>query len=462
MSVLSTVSEWTTAHLAVTSAVAGAGVVLLGLVAVRRLSASPKSASVPQDADTATRRRKFSAGTLAATVAFVVCTSVSLNTSFRFTADGLGMTGTPERVLSCAAFESLLAMCVLGARERMADPRNPSPGWYGGAVWIFAALSAVPAWQEGNGWTTGTAFRIIIGSFGSALAAHSALGLELKHRSGDVSQAPLAQISRDLRERLMARMGLAQRGKTAQEITQARALDKAVDLADRFHRLAEEDMAKKGPKLARDLAKAQDRAGVGTDAAQTELYRARVAQRMFATALEITPDESPWHIPGPTEKSVRHIESLAAQAVDVLAAHVGTPVPGARAEAHAHEGDEPAACVEDEPAEADKAAAAHGGTLLRVDVRVPQQPQYDQADAPEDVEELSADLASYETKARAAQALYRARIHDDGTRTTNAVAQELTTAFREWFGEPYDRGAANKAISGLRPTPVRPEWLVDA
>ncbi|MEU1132618.1 hypothetical protein ABZ383_22615 [Streptomyces sp. NPDC005900] len=450
MSVLNAIGEWTTDHLTILTAVAGAVVGGLGVLAAGRLTGTPEEEEQHKP------RRRFSAGTIAAAAAFVVCTSVSLNTSFRFTGDpqGLGMTAMPERLLSCAAFESLLAMCVLGARERLNDPQKRSPGWYGGAVWVFAALSAVPAWQEGDGLTTATAVRIIIGSLGSALAAHSALGLEMRHRSGGDSQAPLAQITRNLRERLMARWGLAQLDRTAQEIAQDRALDRAVDLADRYQRLAEDEKTKrKGRGLARKLAEAQDRARVGTDAAQTEMYRARVAQRHFATALAISADESPWHIPGPTEATVRPIEEAAAQAERELAAQIDTTVPRPRVEAD----EKLAECVADEPVGAETAAAAHGGTRRPITVPIPTQQERTQGERGEAPEELHNDLVKYASKAQAAQALYRARIHDDGTRTTNAVAEELTAVFLQWFGEPYDRGAANKAIRTLRPQPTQRE-----
>lgn len=299
MSALAQVGQWTQDHPIITIATASAVAVASGTFALRRMKAVSSG-----------ERRKFSAGTIAAVFAFIVCTSVSLNTSYRFTQDGLGMQGTAERLLSCAAFESLIAMCVLGARERM-DGETKSPGWYGSAVWIFAALSSVPAWHEGGGFTTGTVVRVIVGSFGSALAAHSALGLELRHRTGSESQSPMAQIARDLRERLMARLGLAHRGRTAQQIAQARALDKAVDLADEYNRLPKDDKGKKrGTRLARRLAKWQDRAGIATNDDQRQLYRARVAQRQFSTELHITAQESPWHTGGTSDEVEAAVEKL--------------------------------------------------------------------------------------------------------------------------------------------------------
>ncbi|MFE3441290.1 hypothetical protein ACFXNY_33565, partial [Streptomyces sindenensis] len=359
-------AEWARDHaVAITAAVALA--VVLAAVTIKRRGANARDEGqaeeqtepqAAEEADTETeRRRKFSAGTLAAVAAFIICTSVSLNTGYRFTGapapKGLGMTWEPERILACAGFESLIAMCVLGARERLA--KHGTPGWYGTAVWVFAGLSAVPAWVEGGGLSASTVVRIIVGSFGSALAAHSALGLELRHRTGDESQTAMAQIVRDLRERLMARLGLAHRSRSAEEIARDRALDKAVDLDDRYKRLPDDEKAKhKGLRLARRLAVWQDRAELATNEAQRDLYRARVAQRQCATKLSISDDESPWNQPSAAqvqaraletlEGQARHMEDLASDAEAALraqigthgtppAAHGGTPVPGSRAEA---------------------------------------------------------------------------------------------------------------------------------
>ncbi|MFJ2110803.1 hypothetical protein ACIOEX_02550 [Streptomyces sp. NPDC087850] len=420
-------------------------------------------------------RRKFSAGTLAAVAAFIICTSVSLNTSYRFTGDpdGLDMTSTPERLLACAAFESLMAMCVLGARERMADTDSRSGGWYGSAVWVFAALSAVPAFEEGEGFTAATAVRVIVGSFGSALAAHSALGLELRHRTGDESQSAMAQVVRELRERLMARLGLAHRSRSAEEIARERALDKAVDLDDRYKRLPEDEKTKrKGVRIARRLAVWQDRAELGTDEAQRDLYRARVALRQCATKLSISDAESPWNKPSAAqvqahalntlEGHTRHMEDVASDAEAALraqigtlgtppAAHGGTPVPGPRTEAapeaEPEADEEPADCID--PAESPRAAAAQSGTPGIITARVPQENDGDDAEEREAKAEPLRDLRSYPTKRAALEALYRHRIAPDDERTTNAIAEELLAELAQ-HGIMLDRGPANRCIGPLR------------
>ncbi|MCY0961805.1 hypothetical protein [Streptomyces sp. H27-H5] len=463
-------TEWTSAHPIVTALGALALALAAGAVGLRVWRSKSRDAE----------RRKLSAGTLAAILAFTICTSVSLNTGFRFTGDvhkGLGMTSMPERILACAAFESLIAMCVLGARERMARPEGDhSPGWYGSAVWIFAALSAVPAWAEGGGFGPGTLVRIIVGSFGSALAAHSALGLELRHRTGDESQTAMAQIIRELRERLMARMGLAHRALSAQEIAQDRAMSKAVDLADRYERLGGAKTKWRGRRIARRMGIWQDRAGVSTDDAKRDLYRQRVAHRQFATALHVGEDESPWAQPSVArqrargledlEKHAGHIEDLAAEAEAALltsigtpstttAAHGVTPLPAPRAEvvppldiAPADEAE--ADCIDgDEEPTGDPAtaAAAHGGTPGIITARVPQDANEEEPQQPERAP--LRDLKSYPTKRAAIEALYAHTITDDGSRTTNAIVEDLLAVLAK-AGMKLDRGSANRYIGALR------------
>ncbi|MFJ2193074.1 hypothetical protein ACIOJE_34895 [Kitasatospora sp. NPDC087861] len=269
----------------------------------------------------AKQRRKLSAGTIAAAIAFIICTSVSLHTSYGFAAaaDGLNMATKFERVFSCAAFESLMAMMVFGARERLANPQNPSPGWYGTGVWVFAGLSAVPAWHEGDGFSASTMVRIIVGSIGSALAAHSALGLELRHRTGEESQAAGAQIAREIRERMMAYLGLAQRGQTAQEIARDRAMDQAVELADREARLTDKQReGRKGRVVARRLGRALEAAGTA-DPIRRDQFEGRLALRRHAAELRHADLNRPWKSAEEQAAEATEADRLRAELAEALA-----------------------------------------------------------------------------------------------------------------------------------------------
>ncbi|MFC9233633.1 hypothetical protein ACFTZI_32540 [Streptomyces decoyicus] len=430
-----TAVEWFTSQR--TAAVATAVSVLCIAVAVAAVriwqltGPSIGGAVAPTPGGQTKARRKLSAGTLAAVAAFIICTSVSLNTSYRFTgdADGLAMTSTVERLLSCAAYESLMAMCVLGARERMAESK--SPGWYGGAVWIFAALSAIPAAIEGDGLTAATAVRVIVGSFGSALAAHSALGLDLKHRTGSDSETPAAMLLRDLRARLMSRLGLGERTRTAQQIAQERALSHAVELQDEYMRLPEKGK-RKGRRIARRLAAAQDAAGIATDEGQRALFVARVTLRAHATSLVIDPDRSPW-----TEQAA----SLNAEYAERIE----------RIEALA---DEEEAAVLQASAQGYRTAAAGGPVGKRVTVSLPplEDDEHDQEEPEQGDEEPARDvldLSSYVTKKDKLIALYEAMIRPDDPRSTNAIAEQLLGELAR-RGVNYDRGPANRTVGELR------------
>lgn len=427
---------------------AGAAASVAGIAAATVLVMRGRSRAHTLGASEATqesdgqRRRKVSAGTIAAAVAFVICTSVSLNTGYRFTADGLGMTATYERVLACAGFEALIAMCVLGARERL-NSTAATPGWYGSAVWAFAALSSVPAYHEGGGFTTSTIVRIIIGSFGSALSAHAALGLELRHRTRgqQESQSPGALIVRELRERLMARLGLIERGRDAEQITKDRFLSRAVELADRYDRLTEEERNKRrGRKLCGRLAQALDRAGCSDDEAQKVRFYRRLAMRRDATNLPSVKLASTWQAqPTPEEADaaaqvVRQIEGL-----EQLAAQIEEHT------AHGQAGPE-----------GDGTPSGTGSAQQGADE---EDHDHEHQDDEDDWDEPTAlDLSKFPTKVAALRALFdRCKVAADDGRSTNQIATELLETMRSQ-GIEYDRGAACRAIGDWR----NPHVLVPA
>ncbi|MGW1839640.1 hypothetical protein [Streptomyces sp. NPDC002067] len=410
-------------------------------------------------------RRRISAGTLIAILAFVVCTSISLNTSYRYTGDvnGLAMTSDVERLLSCAGYETLMALFVLGARERMSGP-SKSPGWYGSAVWIFAGLSAIPAANEGGGLTGATAVRIILGSFGSALAAHAALGLDLRHRTGEEADTPTAILLRACRERLMSHLGVSELDRTAREIAQDRALDRAVDLRDRYrHKTPKQQSGLFGRRLAKRLAAAQDAAQLATDPVRRAEYKKRCALREHATTLAISADDSPWTTPvdlHPTRAAqVEQVERLEALADDAEAAVLGALPPELTADVL----DElmnpaPDACY-DEPAETPeeparpRIAAAHGsrgaGDSVTVRIPAPTQPTADEQPQPAPV-----NLDGHSTKKQKLLALARLRVTLDDTRSTNAVTESLLAEL-EKQGITYDRGAAHRAVTDYRESLTR-------
>ncbi|GAA2105755.1 hypothetical protein GCM10009801_81930 [Streptomyces albiaxialis] len=446
----------------VAAVASGAVTATAAAVLIRRRSRTTANGDQGQEGATGRRRRRLSAGTAAAAVAFVVCTSVSLNTSYRFTLDGLGMTGIEERVLACAAFEALIAMCVLGARERLAS-EDATPGWYGTAVWVFAALSAVPAWHEGGGLTPATLVRIIVGSFGSALSAHAALGLELKHRTGGQSQSPGALIVRELRERLMARLGLIQRGRNAEQITRDRYMDRAIEHADEYDRLTpEKRKARAGRKLCGRMAQAMDRAGCA-EPERRMIFDRRLAMRRDVARLPDVDLPSTWTAqPTPEERAAlaqlqrqtERMEALAAQIEDQAEHHPAHSAPEVTPPVTAPAQQRPTEDAEEEQQDIPEGArtAAYGTGTPRITVRVPDlgDEHQDQDDEPE-----ALDLKTFPTKVGALRALFeRHQVAADDPRSHNQIATALLAEMLEQ-GIEYDRGAACRAIAEWRaPRPV--------
>jgi hypothetical protein len=288
----------------------------------------------------------------------------------------------------------------------------------------------------------------------------------------------------------MSRLGLSHRNRTALEIARDRALTKAVDLADGYDRLDKKKRdSRRGSRLARRLAKWQDRAGIATDGEQAEAYRARLAQRRFSTALTIDEAESPWHRASVVEEAetlreevaglregltaaqekadalrtqldeeraaqVRHMEELAARVEAQLLAQIGTAVPGPCTDLYADDGEDSADFVElntgGEALETRRAAAAQETARLRAEARLPHPADEDQHQD-HDADQLRP-LGSYPTKKAAIQALYRARVRPGDPRNVNQITDALLQEMRD-AGREYDRGPAHKAISELHTPP---------
>lgn len=494
MSTLTDVAQWAEHNPIVTI-----GLSILAATASVLAALAIKSSVSKSKGETA-ERRKFSAGTLAAILAFIVTTSLSLNTSYGFTLDGFHMHNQFERIMSCAAYETLMAMCVLGARERLAGP-DKSPGMFGSAVWILAALSAIPAWSEGGGWTSGTMGRIVFGSFGAAFSAHVALGLELRHRSGEKSQAAGAQVARELRERLMARLGLTVRDRSAQEIARDRALARAVDLADREARIpSDKRNGRKGRRLAVRLSRALEQAGTHEPAQRDQFLRRLAIRRQDLRTIEL-PDI--WENTAEREAredaaaraamlqtyahAVERIADEAEEAAATAAASVGNAtaygepaaVPHQRADQEDAEAlddtDDALYCLLDgqdnEPATSGNAvgnaaaAAVRSPGNARLTVRVPANAEEpadgraeEPADDPAEVDEHQDEavrvrhLATHTSMKAAMQELYRRRIDPADTRSTNAIAAELEAVLREYTGgKGLTQPAAYRAVAEVRP-----------
>lgn len=217
-----------------------------------------------------------------AALAAMACTAYSGDTSWGFAEHRLHMTSPEERAALFLAAELALFATALMARQNLRT--QGAPGTPGLLVWLITGVQVIPAYSESG--VVGGTVRAFVGPFLAAMLWHLAMGIELRHaKPGAGSQSLPAVIARELRERLLSRLGLATRDRTAEQITRDRATARAVQLASR-------------PKLRRwgkaRLAAAVARSGVGTDPEQLDVMMRMLAARRGAGRLSEVELRSPF------------------------------------------------------------------------------------------------------------------------------------------------------------------------
>ncbi|AJT62459.1 hypothetical protein T261_0770 [Streptomyces lydicus] len=230
-----------------------------------------------------------------AALAAVGCTAYSADTSWRFAADFLDMAGTAERAAMFGAAELALFATALMARQNLSS--QGAPGLPGCLVWVITGVQIIPAYAESG--PVGGTVRAFVGPVMAAMLWHQAMGIELRLRRPDAaSQGVLATLGREVRERLLSRLGIAARNRDAAQITRDRATSRAVTLAARLAGLSPKKREKgRGQRIARRLESALARAGVGTDLEQRRALLEQLAARRHATALATVDLPSPWTQP---------------------------------------------------------------------------------------------------------------------------------------------------------------------
>lgn len=271
-----TVIQWATAHPTPAAAIACTAL-LLTAAALWAVARALRSATRPQ------------ASVVVAAIAAAGCTAYGADTSWQFAAHRLGMESVTERAALFFVAELALFACALMARANL--QKQGSPGAPGALVWVIVGVQIIPAYDV-SGLVGGTV-RAFIGSVLAGLMWHLAMGIELRHvQPGALSTSLLAQIGRELRERLLSRLGLATRDRTAEQITRDRATEKAVRLA--AHRTTLKDGSRRARRTELRLAAAVARAGVGSDPAQRQRLMQLLAARRDAAALATVALPSPW------------------------------------------------------------------------------------------------------------------------------------------------------------------------
>ncbi len=224
----------------------------------------------------------------------LVCTGFGADTSWRFARDGLGMTDTTERAVLFAAGEIALFACAVMARASKTatatDQAAGTTGVPGILVWAITGALVVPCYATSG--IVGGTIRAFFGPVCAALLWHLAMGLEIRvARPEALSTGLPAVIGRELRERLLSRFGLANRDRTAEQITRDRAVDRAVHLAAVLE--LHPDGALSGYRRRR-LAAAVARSGAGTNSEQRHRLLQQLAARRTSGQLATVPLASPW------------------------------------------------------------------------------------------------------------------------------------------------------------------------
>jgi len=242
------------------------------------------------------RRRHRSAAVATAAVAALVCTAYSADTSWRFAAQYLDMRNTTERTVMFAAAELALFATALMARQNLNGPRRAA-GLPGSLVWVITAMQTIPAYAESG--PVGGTVRAFTGPVMAAVLWHLAMGIELRQRTPDASSRGLAAVlTRQARERLLARMGIVEQDQGAAQISQQRAMRRAVALAARLSEMSPgQRTGRAGQRTVRRLSKALARSGVDADPRLDERLLRQLATRRQAASLA-TMDLAPrWTAP---------------------------------------------------------------------------------------------------------------------------------------------------------------------
>lgn len=192
-----------------------------------------------------------------------------------------------------AAAELALFATALMARQNLNGP-NGAPGAPGLLTWAIAGVQVIPAYAESG--PVGGTVRAVIGPVMAAVLWHLAMGIELRHRRPEASSNGFgALVAREVRERLLSRMGVAERRRDAAQITRDRATARAVAFAAQLAEISPERRTRRrGRRIARRLSIAVGRASVGDDAEQRRTLLAQLAARRNASALATVALPSPW------------------------------------------------------------------------------------------------------------------------------------------------------------------------
>ncbi|WP_027943665.1 hypothetical protein [Amycolatopsis taiwanensis] len=151
---------------------------------------------------------------------------VSVDTSWRFFGDRLGITNIYERATMFAVVEVALIACGFAMRAGIRS-HSGKPGPARLILWALCAASGYMAFDLA-GPVSGLA-RVTLGPVLGVIMLHLALGIEIRHTRHRVTT--WSRVSRELKERFLSRLGLGDDERDALARTRDRAARRAAHLA---------------------------------------------------------------------------------------------------------------------------------------------------------------------------------------------------------------------------------------
>jgi hypothetical protein len=204
---------------------------------------------------------------------------VSVDTSWRFFEQRLGITDTWERVALFSVMEAALIACGWAMRGGVRRDGRPGPARL--VAWALTAFAAFAALSL-SGPVAGTA-RVLLGPVLGLVMLHLALGIEI--RASRNRTTTWARVGRELRERLLSVLGLGDDHRDALARTRDRAALRAAKLA-----LA----GRWTPFRTARLRKALHASHVAHDPAQRDRMLRELGVLQHARKLAETSQPSPW------------------------------------------------------------------------------------------------------------------------------------------------------------------------
>jgi hypothetical protein len=211
----------------------------------------------------------------------VVGLVVSVDTSWRFFGEKLGVINPIERAAMFAGMEIVLVACGLAMFEGVRR-KGGTPGPARLLAWALCGASAYAA-IELSGTGLGVA-RVVFGPVLSVIALHFALGVELRARGGKRA-GTAAKVGRELRERFLSRLGLADDERDALGRTRDRAALRVARLS-----VAPRWTVARSARLRRALRASN----VAHDLVQRDRMLAELAVIKHMTGLATLTVPSPW------------------------------------------------------------------------------------------------------------------------------------------------------------------------